>query len=267
MINSDQARTKFNVASSHIMENKQILAYLIKDSLTNYSELSIDEIAEKFLSQKELKQRGEENQKFLEEHAEVPGRETFDRSYTEYTIAQPGRVSLIQIMLKVNNKELDEESIKELYEDTLYSTMERFSANALFGNSIYDSYGNPIQLVCQYQICLFPPKSLQNTVLTPEIKFVKEQVYPPSDKEPEVVPINSPFTFFIFGLGRPAEGEELRTDNQLLDTIFTGSIPFLKKLEILKENYEIDLDEDEKLDLLCITEYLEDRENKNTKAD
>lgn len=264
---SDRARTKFNVASYHIMENKKILAYLIKDSLTNFDELTIDEIADKFLSEKELVERGRENQKFLEEHAEVPGRETVDKSYTEYTIAQPGRISLIQVMVKVNTNDLKEEDIKVLYEETLYSTMERFSANALYGNSIYDKYGNAIQIVCQYQVCVFPPESIENTVLTPEIKFVKEQVYPPTDEEPEVVPIQSPFTFFIFGIGKPSENDELRTDNQLLDTIFTGSISYENKLEILKNEFDIVLDEDEELDLKVITEYLEKRENKNTKAE
>lgn len=252
---SNLEKTKFNVASNHIMENKKILAYMIKDSLSNFNELSIDNIVDRFLTNKELEELGKDNKRFLDEHAEVPGRETLDKSYTMYTISQPGRISLIQVMVKINNQELTDDDIKELYEDTMYTTMERFSSNALYGNSIYDESGNAIQLVCQFLICLYPPESLDNAVLTPEIKFIKEQVYPPTEEEPEEVPIASPFTFFIYGLGQPEEKGILRPDNELLDLIFTTEVEYEKKLEILKEDFDIELDEDEKIDLECITNY------------
>lgn len=254
-MNSNLERTKFNVASNHIMENKQILAYLIKDCLPNFQEQSIEDIEERFLSNKELEIRGKENQAFLKDHAEVESREVVEKNYTEYTISQPGRISLIQVLVSVNTEKLTDENIKSIYEDTMYATMDKFSSNALYGNSVYDTFGNPIQLVCQFLVCIYPPESLDNAVLTPEIKFVKEQVYPPTDKEPEEVSIDSPFTFFIFGLGAPSENQELRTDNQLLDLIFTNTIDYEKKLEILKEDFDITLDEDEILDLQCISEY------------
>lgn len=261
-MNSNLERTKFNVASNHIMENKQILAYLIKDCLANFQEQSIKDIVNRFLSTKDLKKLGKENQAFLKDHAEVESREVIEKDYTEYTISQPGRISLIQVLVKVDPEELTEENIKSVYEDTMYSTMDKFSANALYGNSVYDVYGNPIQMVCQFLICIHPPEVLVNSVLTPEIKYVKEQIYPPTDQEPEEVSIDSPFTFFIFGLGNPSENKELRTDIELLDLIFTNKIDYEKKIEVLREEYGITLDEDEILDLQCISEYRP--ENKNT---
>lgn len=250
------------------MENKRVLAYMIQSTLPPYKELSIEDILDRFLSNSELEERGEENREFVERNAELPWREPTENSYALYNLSIPGLDSLSQVLVRVFNDQLTRDDDQWIFNYGFFTTMEKFSSNALLGSTVYDFYGNPVKRTDQFIILVNPVDEISNNVVSPEFGFTTEAAGPTSEARRESYPVPSPYHYYMVYLGHPdLITEELIAEEKgniglkVLDLIFTRDMKVEDKVKVLNEDYGIVFNDDEILDLEIITNFVPSKED------
>ncbi len=233
-------KAAYDNACKRLLANKVILAWIMKSCLKEYTDCSIQEIAEKYIE-------GEPEIAKIAVHPDETNRETGesihgasneDSTITEGTIKYdirffaiaPSSGEVIRLILNVEAQN-DFYPGYPIIKRAIYYGSRMISAQ--YGTVFAESHYKKIRKVYSIWICLDPPKYRQNSINRYRI-IEENMIGTVKEKEQEYDLI----TIIMICLGTK-EDDHYSGILKLLDTLLSSEIEPETKKQILKEDFEI----------------------------
>ncbi len=249
---TDNNFVKFKVCSNHIVENKKILSFLLKEFIQPYNSFPLREVEDSFLNYEVMKKQGREVIRILEAEATYKPRDYSEFLQRVHLLSQPGRNRLNELIVSVYPKAESKDEILKITEEAYKETQKLYGSYGFYKNGVFNKDGLFMSKVINFFVVVFP-KCYKNEIISNNEKDLKfNPLNYPVDRKFESFKGLLPVYGFLLGpYDKNVPYESLR----LLDLIFSGSHTVTQKKEILEKDFGIVLEGSEEEDLTVITSY------------